>query len=376
MKRRTFLTAGSTALAGLAGCLDGTSGSSESDTTETTTGTAGTTAKTTAQTELSGTLKVATYSAFVDAPSSSPGPWIKKQFEKEFPKATLEWQTPKDEVNYYIQRKAQGVDIDTDVYVGLNVDHLITIDDKLGGKKLFTPIADSLSNYGHVKDGLTFDPKQRAIPYDTGYISLVYNAHEVDDPGTFDALTKPKFKRTLITENAQQAATGRAFLLWTINQMGPDKYLDYWQQLKQNDVRILGSWDAAYTAYSNGERPIVVSYSTDQVYAHRSGADMKKHQIGFLNGQGYANPEGMAKFAETDQSKLADAFLDFMLSKPVQSKIPTLNVQFPATDWASPGKEFDKYAKAPEKPVTYSYDDLEGNVEEWVDQWARKIASN
>ncbi|WP_458185975.1 thiamine ABC transporter substrate-binding protein [Haladaptatus sp. NG-WS-4] len=367
MKRRTFLTAGSTALVGLAGCLDSISGS-DSETT-------GTTAKTTAQTELSGTLNVATYSAFVDSPSSSPGSWIKQQFEKEYPNATLEWNTPENEVNYYIQRKAQGVNVGADVYVGLNVDHLITIDEKLGGKKLFTPTADSLSNYGHVKDELKFDPKQRAVPYDTGYISLVYNAHEVDEPQTFDALTKPKFEGTLITENAQQAITGRAFLLWTIHQKGPDAYLDYWKQLKRNDVQILGSWDAAYTAYSNGERPIVVSYSTDQVYANRSGADMKKHQIGFLNGQGYANPEGMAKFADANNSRLADAFLDFMLSKRAQSKIPTLNVQFPATDWADPGEEFDEYAKAPEQPITYSYDELKGNVEEWVEQWARTIAS-
>ncbi|WP_266079130.1 thiamine ABC transporter substrate-binding protein [Haladaptatus caseinilyticus] len=368
MNRRTFLTAGSTALAGLAGCLD-SSGTSDS-------GTSGTTANTTAQTELSGTLKVATYSAFVDAPSSSPGKWLKTAFEKEYPKATLEWQTPENEVNYFIQRRAQGVDIDTDVYVGLNVDHLITIDDKLGGKQLFTPVADSLSNYGHVKDDLKFDPKRRAVPYDTGYISLVYNGHEVENPGTFDALTKPKFESTLITENAQQAITGRAFLLWTIYEKGPDAYLDYWSQLKRNDVQILGSWDAAYTAYSNGERPIVVSYSTDQVYANRSGADMQKHQIGFLNGQGYANPEGMAKFANTDTPTLANAFLEFMLSKKVQSKIPTLNVQFPATDWADPGKEFEKYAKAPEKAITYSYDELKGNVEGWVDEWARQIATN
>ncbi|MFH5799459.1 thiamine ABC transporter substrate binding subunit [Haladaptatus sp. CMAA 1911] len=371
MRRRTFLSAGSTAVAGLAGCLGDSDDSGNSDSTTT----GGPAAKTTAQTELSGTLKVATYSALVDAPSSSPGAWLKKEFEKEYPKATLQWQAPENEVNYFIQRKAQGVGIDADAYVGLNVDQLITIDDKLGGKQLFTPIADSLSNYGHVKEDLTFDPQKRAVPYDTGYVSLVYDETKVDDPGTFEALTKPKFEGTLLTENAQQAATGRAFLLWTIHQMGEKNYLDYWKRLSNNDVQILGSWDAAYTAFSNGERPIVVSYSTDQVYAHREGTNLKKHQVGFLNGQGYANPEGMAKFADTDNSKLADAFLDFMLSKKAQSKIPTLNVSFPATDWAEPGKEFEKYAKAPEKPVTYSYDQLKGNVEGWVDEWARQIAS-
>ena len=374
MKRRTFLAAGSTALAGFAGCLGDTGGSDGAETTtSTTSGTA--TADTTAQTELSGTLNVATYSAFVDAPSTSPGKWVKRQFEKEYPKATLEWQTPENEVNHFLQRKAQGLDVTTDAYVGLNVDHLIKIDEKLGGKQLFVPMADSLSNYGHVKDDLAFDPDGRAIPYDTGYVSLVYDGTTVNDPGTFDALAD-EYANDLIVENAQQAATGRAFLLWTVHQFGPDGYLDYWQRLTENDVQILGSWDAAYTAYSNGERPIVVSYSTDRVYAHREeGVNMKKHKIGFPNGQGYANPEGMAKFADAKNPELADAFLDFMLSKEVQSKIPTLNVQFPATDWAAPGEEFQKYAKSPDEPVTYSYDDLKGNVEDWVEQWARQVAT-
>ncbi|MCO8242698.1 MULTISPECIES: thiamine ABC transporter substrate-binding protein [unclassified Haladaptatus] len=375
MKRRTYLTATGTAFAGLAGCLGNSDDSGSSGDSGSTSSTGGKSAKTTSQTQLSGTLNVATYSALVDAPSTSPGAWLKKEFEKKYPKATLKWQTPDSEVNYYIQRKAQHVDIDADVYVGLNVDQLITIDQKLGGTKLFTPVTDSLSNYGHVKKSLNFDPKGRAVPYDTGYVSLVYDETKVDNPGSFDALTKPKFKGTLLTENAQQAATGRAFLLWTIHEMGEKKYLDYWSRLSNNDTQILGSWDAAYTAYSNGERPIVVSYSTDQVYAHREGENMKKHQIGFLNGQGYANPEGMAKFADTDSPKLADAFLDFMLSKKAQSKIAQLNVAFPSTDWADLGKEFDKYAKEPDEPVTYSYDQLKGNLEGWVDEWARQIAS-
>ncbi len=224
-------------------------------------------------------------------------------------------------------------------------------------------------------DSLNFDPKGRAIPYDTGYVSLVYDKTKVDTPGTFEALTKPQFKNTLLSENAQQTATGRAFLLWTIHEMGQKNYLDYWSRLSNNGTKILGSWDAAYTAYGNGERPIVVSYSTDQVYAHREGKNMKKHQIGFLNGQGYANPEGMAKFADTDSPKLANAFLDFMLSKKAQSTIAQRNVAFPSTDWANLGKEFDKYAKEPDKPVTYSYDQLKGNLEGWVDEWARRIAS-
>ncbi|WP_137286490.1 thiamine ABC transporter substrate-binding protein [Halorussus salinisoli] len=377
MRRRDFLKHGTTAtLIGLAGCTGGESGRETTTGGETETTTEGTAAaETTTEESLSGTLKVATYSSFVDAPSSSPGPWVKEEFEKRHPDVTVEWQTPENELNYYIQRASQGVDIDTDVYVGLNVDHLIRIDEKLGETQLFTRTADELSNYGHVEDGLKFDPESRAIPYDTGYISLVYDENEIEQaPETFDDLLADRYAGDLIVQNAKTAATGRAFLLWTIYNRGEDQYLDYWKKLKNNDVKILGSWSDAYTAYENGEAPMVVSYSTDQVYANRQDKDMSKHQVGFLDGQGYANPEGMAKFANTDVPELAEAFMDFLLSKQAQQKIAQLNVQFPATDWAPLSEEFEKYAKIPENPVTFTYEELQGNVDSWVDSWAREIA--
>jgi thiamine transport system substrate-binding protein len=355
MKRRQFLgsAAGLAGAAGLSGCIAGTFGGQGDD--------------------LSGTLRVATYSSFVDAPSSSPGPWLKEHFEEEFPEATLEWKTPENEVNYYVERASRGVDLDADVYVGLNVDHLIRVDEKLEDP-LFEPTADVLENYEHVKEDLVFDPENRAIPYDTGYISLVYDENEVENPGTFDALTTEEYRGDLIVQNAQTAATGRAFLLWTIHEKGEDAYLDYWRDLADNDVRILGTWDDAYAAYSDGEAPMVVSYSTDQVFANRYEEDMSRHQVGFLNDQGYANPEGMAKFAGTDNDALAESFLDFVLRAEVQSEIAVRNVQFPAVDNAELDEEFEKYAHEPPEPVTFTYEELAGNVDGWVEAWAREIA--
>ncbi|WP_115862546.1 thiamine ABC transporter substrate-binding protein [Halorussus litoreus] len=388
MERRTFLKHGTAAtLVGLAGCTGGdeqgtTTGSDTTTADETTTEGSETTTEatdetttdeTTTEQDLSGTLTVATYSSFVDAPSSSPGPWLKEAFEERHPDVTVEWATPDNEMNYYLQRAQQGVDIEADMFVGVNVDHLIRIDDELGDRQLFEPGASPLDNYGHVKEDLKFDPQQRAIPYDTGYISLVYDGNEADDPETFDALTTDEYAGDLIVQNARTAATGRAFLLWTIHNQGEENYLDYWEQLVDNDVTILGSWDDAYTAWENGEAPMVVSYSTDQVYANRYDQDLSKHQVGFLDGEGYANPEGMAKFADSDNDDLVAAFMDFVLSAEAQGEIAVRNVQFPATDWADLPAEFEEYAQVPDQPVTFTYEELKGNVDEWVDQWARQI---
>ncbi|USZ67053.1 thiamine ABC transporter substrate-binding protein [Halorussus salilacus] len=390
MDRRTFLKSGAAGgLLGLAGCL-GSDDAGQQDTTEETAETATTEETTTEGTEttaeetdeetteadegLSGTLTVATYGSFVDAPSSAPGPWLKETFEERHPDVTVEWATPDNEMNYYIQRAQQGVDIDADLYVGINVDHLIRIDEQLGDGGLFASSVDALEHYDHVEDDLKFDPQQRAVPYDTGYISLVYDGTEVEDPETFDALTTDEYAGDLIVQNAQSAATGRAFLLWTIHNRGEENYLDYWEQLVDNDVRILGSWDDAYTAWDEGEAPMVVSYSTDQVYANREGADLDEHQVSFLDGQGYANPEGMARFADAPNPELAEAFMDFVLSAEAQGEIAMRNVQFPATDWAELSEEFEEYAKVPDDPVTFTYEELQGNVDEWVDTWARQIA--
>lgn len=359
MKRREFVRTGAAAALGttaVSGCLGRFTDGGQDDGT-------------------SGTLRVATYSSFVESPSTSPGGWVKERFEEEYPDATLEWATPENDVNYFIERASRGVDVDADVYVGLNVDHLIRIDERLDDP-LFAPVEDgALANAGHVKEGLRFDPENRAVPYDTGYISLVYDENEVSAPGTFDALLTEEYRGDLIVQNAQTAATGRAFLLWTIHNRGPENYLDYWKRLAANDVRILGSWSDSYAAYSNGEAPMVVSYSTDQVYANRENQDMSRHQVGFLEGQGYANPEGMAKFADTDQSALADAFMDFMLSKEAQAEIAVRNVQFPSTDWAELPEEFAKYAHEPDEPVTFTYEELAGNLDTWVEDWAQQIAS-
>jgi thiamine transport system substrate-binding protein len=51
-------------------------------------------------------------------------------------------------------------------------------------------------------------------------------------------------------------------------------------------------------------------------------------------------------------------------------------VQLPATDHAELDEEFDQYAHEPEEAVVFSYDELSGNLDGWVDKWAREIAGN
>ncbi|WP_340099664.1 thiamine ABC transporter substrate-binding protein [Salinibaculum salinum] len=351
MKRREFVvTTGAAATAAVGGCLSpgSTDGGSDS-------------------------LVVGTYSSFIDSPSSSPGAWLKEEFESEFDRDLI-WQTPSNELNHYVQRKQSNVDIDADVYLGVNTEDLVRIDDELD-ESLFTESGD-IEGKDDVKSGLQFDPQDRAVPYDTGYVSLVYDGTQMTAPETFDGLLADDVRGDLIAQNPGSSSTGRAFLLHTIKEYGPDGYLDYWTDLQDNDVQVLGSWGDAYGAWSNGEAPMVVSYSTDQVFADQEGQDLEKHQVRFLNDQGYANPEGMAIFANSDRTEAAREFMSFLLRPEIQGEIAVRNVQFPATDSADVPDDYAELAQEPPEPVTFTYEELQGQVSGWIEDWERQFASN
>ncbi|MFB6121756.1 MAG: thiamine ABC transporter substrate binding subunit [Halobacteriaceae archaeon] len=350
MDRRKFLaTAGAAASTAIAGC-SGSGGDSGED-----------------------TLVVATYGSFIDSPSSSPGAWLKQRFEEEHD-ARLVYQTPSNELNHYVERRKAGVSIDADVYLGLNTEDLVRVDQNLDSA-LFTEAGD-VEGLNKVKDGLEIDPKGRAVPYDTGYVSLVYDGTKMTAPETFDGLLAEEYQGDLIAQNPSSSSTGRAFLLHTIHQYGADGYLDYWADLQDNGVKVLGEWGDAYGAWQGGEAPMVVSYSTDRVFADQSDANMAKHKIRFLNDEAYANPEGMAIFEDAARPDLARDFMEFVLQPEIQGQLAVQNVQFPATTNANVPADYADLAKSPPKPVTFTYDELQGNVSGWIEAWTQQFASN
>lgn len=319
-----------------------------------------------------GDLVVGTYGAFLDAPSISPGEWLKSEFESEFD-AELSYQSPDAGVGQYVEQKRETGSVDADLYLGVNTDELVNADDELD-ESLFESDLE-IEGQENIRSGLSFDPMNRAIPFNTGYISLVYDSTAVEAPETFDGLLEDEYEGALIGQDAR-STTGLAFLLHTIHYYGEDEYLDYWEQLQANNVQLFGEWADAYGAWSEGEAPMVVSYSTDQVYAAQEGANLQEHQIRFLNDQAYANPEGMAIFSDASDPELARDFLEFILRPEIQGEIAQRNVVFPATENAELPSLYSSLAKEPAEPVTFSYDELQGSLDGWLTEWERQIVGN
>lgn len=302
--------------------------------------------------------------------------WLRTAFEDAHD-VDLEWTVPEDGINHYVQHARQDAAIEPDVYLGLSVDDLVFVDDELEPGGLFEPIERGrLERDGRIREAFAFDdPFDRVLPYATEYVSLVADETAVDPPETFDDLTAPEYEGTLLVPNARRSTLGRSFFFWTIAAIGSDDYADYWTALLENDVEIVPGRREVMEAYLEGERPMAVSHSAARVAAVVDDRDLSRYQVSFLDGQGYANVGGMAVFEDATSPELAYDFLDFVLSRDVQSALTGLTHRFPAVtdEYVDLEAPFAEYAVEPREHVLLTYDDL-GAVSDWLDVWAQLVA--
>ena len=139
-------------------------------------------------------------------------------------------------------------------------------------EELFIPYASPL--LASIPDEFKLDEQNRLLPVNYGDVCLNYDkawftANDLPLPDSLQALTGEAYNGLLVTENPATSSPGLAFLLATISVFGTSgeyTYLDYWADLRANDLLITNGWEEAYyghfTVASDGERPLVVSYGS------------------------------------------------------------------------------------------------------------------
>lgn len=385
MRRRTFITAAGTATtAGIAGCTADPVDEGNGDQTGNGNGNGddgGNGGTTGSGRDDPDTLSVATYDSFVDAPSDSPGEWIKEEFENRYD-VEFEWVVPDSPISHYIERHNAGVDIDAELYMGIKPNELVRVDENTDGE-LFQPTDLGALEHGeNIDEAFHFDPYERMVPAYSSYAAVVYDGRTLETPETFEDLLDERFEGNFAVSNpAEGSSTGLYFLLWSIHEFGTDgeyTWLDYWDDLLENDVRILDSWGTMYAQFDEGEIPAVFSYSNDRVYAKRFGNDLEKHRVSLLNGEGYANLNAMGRFAQGTADDLAHQFMDFVLSPEVQAKIAELNVTGPVNTETELPEVYREYAiePDPENVVFFGYDELTENLQGWISEWERAVVGH
>jgi thiamine transport system substrate-binding protein len=246
---------------------------------------------------------------------------------------------------------------------------------------LFVPYESE--NLSAIPDDLELDDEHRVSPVDYGDVCLNYDKsyfeeNEVAVPQALEDLTDPAYKGLLVAENPASSSPGLAFLLTTISTLGEDVYLDYWQQLRENDVLIVENWDNAYYnefsggVNSGGTRPIVVSYATSpaaEVYFSDETLDAAPTGAVVAPGTCFRQIEFVGILRHSENQALAEAFVDYVLSDTWQNDIPLHMFVFPASETAELPEVFETYAIRAESPATMSVERIEQNRQAWIDAW-------
>ncbi len=239
-------------------------------------------------------------------------------------------------------------------------------------RNLFEPVTVSdVPNLASVPDALRFDPSNRLIPYEHGFITLVYDTRYMKGrkvPKSFSDLLETDYRKSIIVEDPRTSSPGLSFLLWTIAHFGENGYLSYWQKLMPNVLTVTSSWDTAFDLFSKGEAPMMVSFATDRAYdviANQSDTI----RVLTLGGEGYRTIFGMGVVKGAQHPGLAKKLLNVILSPGVQSSLPETEWMIPANSRAKEPKLFEKYAVVPSKPVELPLSRVESSLSKWISAW-------
>jgi len=129
-----------------------------------------------------------------------------------------------------------------------------------------SPALDAIPN------AFKLDPESRLTPIDFGDVCLnidkaYFAGKNLPLPQSLADLARPEYQDLLVVENPAGSSPGLAFMLATVSVFGEEGWLDYWQQLKDNGVKVVEDWSTAYyvefsASSGKGPRPIVVSYAS------------------------------------------------------------------------------------------------------------------
>ncbi len=190
-------------------------------------------------------------------------------------------------------------------------------------------------------DGLS--PDHAAVPYEYGYLAVDYassfanaTADRIANLELPEIDANASWARGLLVEDPQLDITGQEFLVWQIEyyeHVLHENWTDFWTEMPANTLELSDSWSDAYTLFSEGETPMVVSYSTDPAYAAYYGeTGAFNSTVSWWNGTAYGwqTIYGVGIVNGSRHVALDEAFENWLLSGTVQSLIPTTEWEYPA----------------------------------------------
>jgi thiamine transport system substrate-binding protein len=236
---------------------------------------------------------------------------------------------------------------------------------------------------------LMLDRGNRLLPVDFGYVTLNYDKKYFTDngiplPQSLADLTTPAYKGLLAVENPATSSPGLSFLLATVaafGEQGDYTYLDFWRDLRANDVYVADGWeDAYYGQFSGGsgqgDRPLVVSYATSpaaEVYfADPQPAESPTGNIAPA-GSSFRQIEFAGLLKGAKNPDLARQWLDFMLGGDFQADIPLQMWVYPTRTGTPLPEVFTQFAQEPEARAQLSPEQIDAGRDGWLKAWTDAV---
>ncbi len=178
-----------------------------------------------------------------------------------------------------------------------------------------------------IPEHLIFDDSHTLLPFDFGAYSFVYDSQTLKNiPSSLDDLLDPSYRGQIIIMDPRTSSVGMGLLQWTIAVYG-DEYLAWWKAVKDNLLTIADGWSSGYGLFTEGEAPLVLSYTTSPVY-HKMWEETDRYQATVFDEGNYLAIEGAGILKSSDQREAAELFIDFLL-REAQRDIATTNIMFP-----------------------------------------------
>ncbi len=250
-------------------------------------------------------------------------------------------------------------------------------------ENIFMPYAPV--GFESVDPALKLDEKNSLIPVDYGDVCLNYDIKwfaqkNLAPPKGLEDLVKHAYKGLTVVQNPATSSPGLAFLLATVSRFGETGYIEYWKKLKANGVMITNGWKEAYwgqfTAASEGDRPIVVSYASSpaaEVFFAETKPEKAPTGVVIDNGSAFRQIEFAGILKNSPNTELAKKAMDFILSDKFQEDIPLQMFVFPSSPKAKLPKVFTDHAQITDKPASLSPEKIDKNRDKWIREWTENI---
>ena len=302
-------------------------------------------------------LVIYTYDSFVS--DWGPGPIIEKKFEKKF-NTEIEFVAVDSAATLLSKIILEGSSTKADIVLGLDMN----LFDAANKSNLFS--SHTVKNVDKIINLPIKWNSEKFIPYNYGYFAFVYNNKILKNPPkSMEELINSSDVRIVI-QDPRTSTPGLGLLTW-MKAIYRENASKEWKKLNKKIISVTKGWtDAYYNFFMTGEADIVLSYSTSPA-AHIMFENNYDISAASFDEGNYVSVEFAGILNNSKNKKIANEFLQFMISDDFQSVIPSTNIMYPVTKIDNLPQAYDNL-KIP-KVLHLNPQEINIKKENWINEW-------